>query len=167
LKQNLNVTNLLWISVALAACLTLILVALQTQSGRTGDKIAFPHSHMEILRADGSKAEFDIELATTHEQQERGLMFRKELAANAGMLFLWPEDQPVSMWMKNTLIPLDMLFVAHDGKITKITAHAVPLDLTTLPSDDPIRAVIEIAGGEAAHQNIKTGDKVLFSAFQN
>jgi len=120
---------------------------------------------MEILRADGSKAAFDIEVATTPEQQEHGLMFRKKLAADAGMLFLWPEDQPVSMWMKNTLIPLDMLYVAHDGRITKITAKAVPMDLTVLPSDGPIRAVVEIGGGEAARQNIKTGDKVLFSVF--
>jgi uncharacterized protein len=157
------------ISVVVAAALAAFLGILGSElmPGKADGTIVFPHSRMEILRTDGSKAAFDIELATTPEQQERGLMFRKNLAPDAGMLFLWPTDEPVSMWMKNTFISLDMLYVAHDGRIAKIIANAVPLDLTPLPSDDPIRAVIEIGGGEAARQNIKTGDKVLFSGFQD
>jgi uncharacterized protein len=156
--------KLLWIVAVVALAVLLAGWAYHAQSGRNG--VVFSQSKMEILRADGSKAPFAIEIAETHEQQERGLMFRKKLAPNAGMLFLWPEDQPVSMWMKNTFIPLDMLFVAHDGRIVKITANAAPLDLTTLSSDGAVRAVIEIGGGEAARQNLKTGDKVLFSAFE-
>jgi uncharacterized protein len=125
----------------------------------------FPRGHLEIVRADGTTAAFQVEVATTSEQQELGLMYRTKLAPDAGMFFLWPHDQMISMWMKNTEIPLDMLFVERDGRIAKIIANAVPEDLTPLSSDAPLRAVIEIGGGEAARQKIEVGDRVLSSAF--
>ena len=161
--KNKRASNRIWSVTALVLAALLTWIAVQTH--RTAGAFAFPLSQMEIARADGTKASFRIEVATSPQQQERGLMFRKKLAPDAGMLFLWPQDQPVSMWMKNTVIPLDMLFVAHSGVITKVIANAVPYDLTPLSSDGLVRAVIEIGGGEAARKNIKVGDRVLYSAF--
>lgn len=155
---------MIWIISATILTALLLWVGVETYRQQAAGEL-FPKSHVEILRADGTSVAFRMEIATTPEQQEHGLMFRKHLKPDTGMLFLWPADQPVAMWMKNTLIPLDMLFVAHDGRIVKITANAVPEDLTPLSAGENVRAVIEIGGGEAAKQNIKTGDKVLYAAF--
>jgi uncharacterized membrane protein (UPF0127 family) len=124
----------------------------------------FSHAALSIRRADGTRVPFDVELALTPEQAEYGLMYRRALPENAGMLFLWTQDQPVGMWMKNTYIPLEMLCVKGDGTIVKI-AHAVPFDLTPIFSPEPVRGVIEINGGTAARQGLKTGDKVLYPGF--
>jgi uncharacterized membrane protein (UPF0127 family) len=128
---------------------------------------AFPHDKLTIQRTDGTNFPYDVEVATTMPQEMYGLMYRKSLPDDHGMIFVYQPDQPVSMWMKNTFIPLDMLFVRKDGVIVKIITHAVPLDLAPLSSDEPVRAVIEINDGEAAKHGLKTGDKVLFSAFDN
>jgi uncharacterized protein len=117
-----------------------------------------------IIHAGGSAYKFEVELATTPAQREQGLMFRKSMAANAGMLFLYPNEQPVAFWMKNTLIPLDMLFLKADGSIARIAANAVPLDETPIPSDAPVQAVLEVNGGTAAALGIKEGDKVDYPA---
>jgi hypothetical protein len=101
-----------------------------------------------------------VELATTPAEREQGLMFRKSLAPNAGMLFLYPNEQQVAFWMKNTLIPLDMLFLKTDGSIARIAHDAVPLDETPIPSNAEVRAVLEVNGGTAAALGIKEGDKV-------
>ena len=91
-------------------------------------------------------------------------MFRKSLAPNAGMLFLYPDEQPVAFWMKNTLIPLDMLFLKADGSIVQIAHNAVPLDETPIPSNQPVQAVLEVNGGVAAALGIKEGDRVDYQA---
>jgi uncharacterized membrane protein (UPF0127 family) len=113
-----------------------------------------------IIHAGGSAYKFEVELATTPAEREQGLMFRKSMAPNAGMLFLYPDEQPVAFWMKNTLIPLDMLFLRADGSIAHIAANAVPLDETPIPSNIPVKAVLEVNGGTAAALGIKEGDKV-------
>jgi uncharacterized membrane protein (UPF0127 family) len=128
---------------------------------KTGDPF-FPVARVDILRADGTKASFAMQVATTLRQQTDGLMSHDRLAPNEGMLFLWQDDQMVKMWTKNTPMPLDMLFVARGGRIAKIIAEAAPRDLTLLASDAPVRAVIEIGGGEANRQNLNLGDKVLY-----
>ena len=125
----------------------------------------FPRASATVARADGVHVPFDVELATTDAQQIYGLMFRRALPANAGMLFIWEREQPISMWMKNTFIPLDLLFLDRRGTVVRIAANARPLDLTPLASGVPALGVLEINGGEAARQGIKTGDKVLFPAF--
>ncbi len=91
-------------------------------------------------------------------------MFRRSMPSDAGMLFIWPADQIVMMWMKNTYVALDMLYVRHDGTIAKIITNAVPLDLTPLSSDEPVRAVIELNAGEATRRGLKPGDKVTSPA---
>lgn len=112
------------------------------------------------IHAGGSTYKFEVELATTPAEREQGLMFRKTLAANAGMLFLYPDEQQVAFWMKNTLIPLDMLFLKADGSIARIAHDAVPLDETPIPSNADVKAVLEVNGGTATSLGIKEGDKV-------
>ena len=100
---------------------------------------------------------FTVEVAATPEQQEQGLMFRRSLGPDRGMIFPYDPPQNVAFWMKNTLIPLDIIFIRSDGTIVRIT-RAKALDLTPLPSGEPIAAVLEIRGGRAAELGIKEGD---------
>jgi hypothetical protein len=116
-----------------------------------------------IIHAGSSAYRFEVELATTEDQRERGLMFRKTMAVNAGMLFVYPSEQSVAFWMKNTLIPLDMLFIKADGSIAHIAANAVPEDETPIPSVAPVLAVLEINGGTAAALGIREGDHIQYS----
>ncbi len=125
----------------------------------------FPQSSMDIDLAGGKKISFKIEVATTPQQEAFGLMFRKSLADDAGMFFVFNPPQTISMWMKNTYIPLDMLFVRADGVITKIVTNAQPFDLTPITSNEPVAAVVEISGGEAARGNIQVNDKVSHPPF--
>ena len=102
---------------------------------------------------------FTVQVAATEEQQEHGLMFYRSLPADQGMIFPYEPPQDVSFWMKNTLIPLDMVFIRADGTIARI-ATAKPLDETPVPAGEPIAAVLEIRGGRAAELGIRAGDKV-------
>lgn len=124
-----------------------------------------PSDRLDIVSADGAHHVFHIELASKPAERERGLMYRQSLAADAGMLFDFGEDRLVSMWMKNTFIPLDMLFITHDGTIVTIAADTVPQSLDTISSGRPVRAVLEIKGGEAARQGIALGARVMYPLF--
>lgn len=128
---------------------------------------AFATGELSLQRADGTKLSINAEIAKTQEQKSYGLMFRRSLALDHGMIFLWDEDTLVSMWMKDTFIPLDMLYVRQDGTIEKIIIGAVPQDLTPLPSGEPIRAVVELKAGAVQYFKLKTGDKVLYQALNN
>ena len=109
------------------------------------------------IRSSNGTHGFTVEVAATPEQQERGLMFRRSLAGDRGMIFPYDPPQEVSFWMKNTLIPLDIIFIRSDGTIVRIT-EAKALDLSPLPAGEPISAVLEIRGGRAAELGIKEGD---------
>ena len=113
-----------------------------------------------ITTAAGPSHSFTVELVDTDESRARGLMYRTELAPDAGMLFDFLDERPVSFWMMNTFIPLDMIFVASDGTIRNIHANAVPQDRTSIPSDGPVRFVLEIPGGRAAELGISAGDRM-------
>jgi uncharacterized membrane protein (UPF0127 family) len=115
------------------------------------------------IESSGKTHRFTVEVAETGEQQAQGLMFRKELAPDRGMVF--PRDPPgdASFWMKNTLIPLDIIFVRTDGTIARIAENVVPMSLDPIPSLEPVGAVLEIAGGRSAELGIKAGDKVRWS----
>jgi uncharacterized membrane protein (UPF0127 family) len=102
---------------------------------------------------------FTVEVAATPEQQERGLMFRKSIAGDRGMIFPYEPAQEVAFWMKNTLIPLDIIFIRSDGTIARIT-NAEAMDLTPLPSGEPVAGVLEIRAGRAGELGIKEGDIV-------
>jgi hypothetical protein len=101
---------------------------------------------------------FNVQVAATPEQQERGLMFTRSLKGDEGMIFPYDPPQDVSFWMRNTLIPLDIIFIRADGTIARIT-QAKALDETPLPSGEPIVAVLEIRGGRAAELGIREGDR--------
>ena len=116
-------------------------------------------SPLTIDTAKGSQ-HFTVELATTPAQMELGLMYRQTLPADAGMLFVYPSEQTVAFWMKNTLIPLDMLFIGADGHIRRIAQRTVPLSTTPISSVDPVRAVLELNGGTAERLGIQPGDVV-------
>lgn len=119
---------------------------------------------VEILTGRG-RVKFTVELAVTKAEQERGLMFRKSLAPDRGMLFPYNPPQRAAFWMKNTLIPLDILYIAPDGRVLSIARNAVPHDETPLPSGGIVRGVLEIPGGRAAQLGILPGDRVLNKIF--
>lgn len=126
--------------------------------------VTFPRGQAVIQTAKGPQ-QFDVEMATFQDQRSRGLMCRKTLAPNTGMLFDFGFDQDVYMWMKNTLIPLDMLFIKTDGIIVKIASRAVPMSETTIASGEYVRAVLELPGGTAEKLGIKAGDKLTKPVF--
>ncbi len=121
----------------------------------------YPHEQVTIETASGQKHFFDMEIAKTAEQRERGLMFRRSMPKDSGMMFIFWPPETVVFWMKNTHMPLDMLFVRADGAIVKIVSNAKPLDLSIQSSNENVIAVIELNGGEAQRRSIKPGDKVL------
>jgi uncharacterized membrane protein (UPF0127 family) len=101
-------------------------------------------------------------VATTAQEQALGLMFRRSLPENAGMLFLYDTPQPAAMWMKNTLIPLDMVFIAPDGSVLRIETNTEPLSTAVIPSEGDISAVLELNAGEADKIGLRRGDKVIY-----
>ena len=116
-----------------------------------------------IVRSDAGARTFRVEVARTEPQRRRGLMFRRHLAADAGMLFLFDREGPVSMWMRNTRIPLDMLFIARGGRIVRIEERTVPLSEATIPSGWPVVAVLELNAGTVSRLGIRPGSRVLTS----
>jgi uncharacterized protein len=126
----------------------------------------FATAHLTIVSADGPHR-FMVELAETPEQMEQGLMFRRSLAPDAGMLFDFKQPTVATMWMRNTLIPLDMLFVDQQGLIVNIAQRAVPESDQTIAAVKPVRVVIELNGGTAERLGIKPGDRVLYPIFGN
>lgn len=133
-------------------------------AGPKADLSAFDKSRITIQTRDGDR-QFDVFLAQTREQHGRGLMFVKELPLEQGMLFIHRRDAILSMWMKNTFIPLDMLFISADGEVRKIAADTVPFSLDSVRSDSPVRAVLELNAGTAKKLGINTGDKVIHEFF--
>jgi len=129
-----------------------------------GSAHAAGKSTLEIVSASGVHA-FNVELATTEQERERGLMFRKELPPGQGMLFDFFSDQPVSFWMHNTYLSLDMIFIRSDGRIMHIAENAKPMSDDLIPSGAPVRAVLEVIAGTARELGIKAGDKVINPIF--
>ena len=126
----------------------------------------FQRSELTIISATGQHR-FQIEVAETPAQMVQGLMFRRSLAADAGMLFDYKHPTTATMWMHNTLIPLDMLFVDARGKIVNIQQRAVPQSDDVITAAAPVRAVIELNGGTAERLGIAPGDQVVHPIFGN
>jgi uncharacterized membrane protein (UPF0127 family) len=141
-------------------------LALAARGASAQEEMTFPRSSL-VIDTGKRQITFDIELALDDEHRTRGLMFRDKLGPYQGMLFDFFQEAPVSFWMKNTKIPLDMLFIAADGTIKHIQANATPLSTDPIPSKYPVRAVLEINGGSARLLGIKEGDKVKYSIFGN
>lgn len=116
--------------------------------------------HVEVHTASGAVHQFQVELALDNASRQRGLMFRRELAPDRGMLFVFPDVQHRSFWMKNTFIPLDIIFIKKNGQIANIVANAEPETLKGRHSKGRAMAVLEIPGGRAAELGIAAGDTV-------
>jgi uncharacterized membrane protein (UPF0127 family) len=119
-----------------------------------------------LVPANGPEAAIDIEIAEDPKEKAMGLMFRTDLADNQGMLFPYGEARELSMWMHNTYIPLDMLFIRPDGVIHRIETRAEPMSDRVINSDGPVSAVLELPGGASERLGIKAGDRVRHPLFK-
>jgi len=127
----------------------------------------FERSTLLIDSATGKQHRFTVELADSDERRAHGLMHRDAMPPDHGMIFDFKADQPVAMWMRNTRLPLDMLFIARDGRVVNIRERAVPFDETSIYSDGPVRSVLELNGGTVSRLGIKPGDVVRHALFRN
>ncbi len=119
-----------------------------------------------VVQTKAKAYRFNVEIAESPEDRAEGLMFRKDMATYAGMLFLYPQDQAVTFWMKNTYLPLDMIFIASDGRISQIVKNARPLSENLIPSDNYIRGVLEVNAGVTDQLDIQVGDQIDYKAFK-
>ena len=142
-----------------------IIVGLACGSG-SGASWADELQRLTIETASGPHV-FSVEVMRTPDEQAKGLMFRRFLPADRGMLFDFAVEGPVAFWMKNTYIPLDMLFIDHTGRVVAIKENAEPLSETPIPSKGPALGVLELNGGEAAKDQVKVGDIVRHAMFGN
>lgn len=129
------------------------------------DRPDFARDRLAIETADGTVHAFDVEVARSQAERGFGLMFVTEMSADQGMLFLYPRPKRVGMWMKNTKIPLDMLFIQPDGTIESIAERTVPESTRTIRARGRVSAVLELNGGTAARLGIAPGDRVIHPAF--
>ena len=134
---------------------------LQAQAEKIAEKIAEKNTLL-IYSREGEVREIKVELAITADQQQKGLMFRTKLEKNHGMLFVHKKPHVVRMWMKNTFIPLDMIFVSQNGTVVKIVEQAKPMSTRVISSSVKVIAVLELAGGSAKRLGISLGDKVKY-----
>ena len=132
-----------------------------------GPQPELPKEKLVIVTRDGTQHAFNVEMALTPRQQEIGEMFRTAVPVDGGMLFDWGSSRDSIMWMKNTLVPLDMVFINADGAIRSIAENTVPHSLAAISSRGPVRATLELAGGTTARLNIRVGDTVRPRIFGN
>jgi hypothetical protein len=143
---------------ALAAMVLALLAATSVRA------IAAEVQPLEIVTRSGVHV-FTVEIAKTDEERATGLMYRKELAEGRGMLFDFSPEQPVSMWMKNTFIPLDMIFISSDGRILRIAENTEPQSEKIISSGGLAKGVLEVIGGTARKYGIQAGDRVAHPLF--
>jgi uncharacterized membrane protein (UPF0127 family) len=129
------------------------------------DLDSFPKASLDIHSSKGTH-HFDIWIAETPRQQQQGLMFVRDLPAARGMLFVAKQPRVFDMWMRNTYIPLDMVFIAADGRISTIAQNTTPHSLAIVSSKVPVSAILELRGGEAARRALHPGDKVTWTRSQ-
>ncbi|PZU79919.1 MAG: hypothetical protein DI528_22950 [Shinella sp.] len=128
------------------------------------DGVRFDRSQLRIDTPEGESHEFQVELALSPEQRERGLMYREKLGDNEGMIFDFGLEREVMMWMKNTPLSLDMLFIDGAGRVQRVASRAVPYSESIIASGGPARFVLEIRGGRAAELGIAPGAQVSIAA---
>jgi uncharacterized membrane protein (UPF0127 family) len=141
------------------AMLALLVIGIATTSAYAADL-----QTLEIATKTGVRV-FSVEVATTEEEKRTGLMYRKELPDGRGMLFDFSPEQEVSMWMKNTFIPLDMIFIGADGRILRIAENTVPQSTKIIPSRGLAKGVLEVIAGTARKYGIAPGDRVAHPLF--
>ena len=148
-----------------AAVAALFAFAVILASGVT-PRAAEALQRLDIASAGGSKHAFQVELAKKPEELERGLMFRRYLPKDRGMLFDFGTPRPATMWMENTYLPLDMVFIRADGTIARIESHTEPMSRRTIVAGEPVLAVLELNSGICDELGIKAGDRVIHPIFQ-
>jgi uncharacterized protein len=147
---------------AALALFALVLIVL----ARAAPAWAAEEQTLEIVSRTGVHT-FTVELAVTDQERQQGLMFRRELPEGRGMLFDFKQDQNVTMWMKNTYIPLDMIFIRADGRIQRIAENTEPESTRVIAAGAPVRAVLEVIAGTAKKLGIRAGDRVAHSLFRS
>lgn len=154
-----------WLHVLALLFTATLATTLYAQSGPLEDLSKFPQATLEILHGKKKKdpRHFDVWVADTPSRQEQGLMFVQALPQGRGMLFPQSKPRKMSMWMKNTYVELDMVFIGEKGAIDQIIAHAKPLSLEKLNSDKTVTAVLEIGAGEAERLGLQAGDRVSWT----
>ena len=150
---------------ALIALAAMAPAAGRAQPGVDRPQPRLPTEPLVILTRDGRRLAFTVEMALAPEQQMIGLMFRPEVKPDEGMLFDWGSPRESSMWMRNTIASLDMVFIAADGRIHRIAERTVPFSLATVASNGPVRATLELAAGVTERLDIRAGDRVLHRIF--
>lgn len=152
--------------IALAGLALASPIPLHTAAGQAVVRPATgPTEPLTILSKAGPKR-FEVEVMRDDAGRSRGLMFRRHMAADHGMLFDFERDEPVTMWMKNTYLPLDMVFIRPDGTVSRIAADTEPLSTAIIPSGSPVIAVLELNAGTAARLGLQAGDRVEHPMFK-
>ncbi|MBL8669679.1 MAG: DUF192 domain-containing protein [Alphaproteobacteria bacterium] len=157
-------TGALWAGAILAGAIGVLVPQRDLAAQQAAPLQTFAMETLAI-ESGGRKHVFKVELADSPAQQSQGLMWRRAMAKDAGMLFDYRRPTQISMWMANTYIPLDMIFIDAGGVIRRIAERTVPLSTETIGSGEPARAVLEVNGGTAAALGIKVGDRVLHARF--
>lgn len=150
---------------AVLALAALAPATLRAQPGVDRPQPRLPTEPLVIATRDGRRLPFTVEMAISAEHQMIGLMFRPEVKPDEGMLFDWGAPRESSMWMRNTITSLDMVFIAADGRIHRIAERTVPLSLATVSSNGPVRATLELRAGITEQLGISAGDRVLHRIF--
>ena len=119
-----------------------------------------------INTSNGKAITYNVEVARTSTQMRRGLMFRDSMPENHGMLFIYIPERVATMWMKNTILPLDMLFINQNGEIITIAEDTIPFSLQTISSGESVRAVLELNSGQVKKYEIAVGDKAMHTVFE-
>jgi uncharacterized membrane protein (UPF0127 family) len=149
------------------ALLAALLLPAAVLAQTTAPQPELPKEPLVIVTRDGREHRFSVEMALTSAQQEVGLMFRPSVPADGGMLFDWGQERSSIMWMKNTIAPLDMLFIRQDGTVRTIVERTVPHSLAAIDSRGPVRATLELAAGTAERLGLRVGDRVRQRIFGN
>jgi uncharacterized protein len=168
MKESVAMRKSSWVAaLVMCACAVFGGYAAPAQDAAPEPLSAFPQSLLAIRTTAGKVVNFKIWTADSPRREEQGLMFVHEMDEHAGMLFVFPGNRQPTMWMKNTYISLDLLFINEHGRIEYIASQAKPLSLDIIQSPKPSLAVLELKGGASALLGIKIGDTVVYSSFHN
>ncbi len=149
-----------------AFIITVLVCGLHAMTLAAGVPAHLPVSQLNVVTRDGSDHVFEVSVATQPEDRRRGLMFVTELRNDQGMLFDYGGTAVASMWMKNTPMPLDMIFIRADGSISSIARETTPYSRATITSKEPVRGVLELKGGTCRRLGIEPGDRVIHPIFE-
>ena len=153
--------------VAALLCALLLCTAAAAAANKDAEQLdkIFSRSTLKIATPDAQLHKIDVWIADNDARRQRGLMYVEHMADDAGMLFIYPQPQPISMWMKNTHLSLDMLFVSANGRVDSIAENTKPMSTDTISSKSNVLAVIELKAGTAARLKIRPGAQVIHPAF--